>query len=144
MPTKLSLTEDMKQAMRDKNSLKLGVIRFLLSEIKNVEIDEGELNEDGVTKVVARQIKQTKEAIQELQNSERPELVADEEAKLAVLESYMPTQMSEVEITTIVDEEIANSPDKHMGKIIGAVMKRVGNQADGNTVSTIVRKQLSV
>lgn len=143
MATKTSLTEDMKQAMRDKNAMKLGVIRFLLSEIKNVEIDEGELNEDGVTKVVARQIKQTKEAMEELKNSGRPELVEDEQAKLSVLETYMPAQMSEDELTTIVDEEIANSPDKHMGKIIGAVMKRVGNQADGTTVSTIVRKQLS-
>ena len=143
MPTKATLTEEMKQAMRDKNAMKLGVIRFLLAEIRNVEIDHGEQNEAGIDKIVARQIKQSKEAIEELKKSDRPELIEEEQAKLEILEGYMPAQMSEAEITAIIDQEIAKSEDKHMGKIIGAVMAQVGSQADGQTVSKLVRQQLA-
>lgn len=133
----------MKQAMRDRNSIKLNTIRFLLSEIKNVEIDEGVLDENGITKVVARQIKQVKEGIEELKKSDRPELITEEEAKLAVLNEYMPAQLSSEELATIVEEEIAAAEDKNMGKIIGAVVKRVGNQADGQTISKLVREKLA-
>lgn len=143
MPTKATLMEDMKQAMRDRNSVKLNTIRFLLSEIKNVEIDEGELDEAGIVKVVARQIKQLKEGMEELKKSDRAELVDEEMAKLAVLESYMPAQLSEDEIQAIIAEEVALSEDKNMGKLIGAVMKRVGNQSDGQTVSALVKQHLA-
>ncbi len=142
MDIKSQLTEDMKQAMRDKDTDKLGTIRFLLSEIKNVEIDEGVQDDAGVQKIISRQIKQIRDARSDFERAGRTDLVEQEDAKLAVLEAYLPAQLSDNELEALVDEAIAESADKNMGKIIGAVMQKAAGQADGGRVAAAVRNKL--
>lgn len=139
---KAQLLEDMKQAMRDRATVKLQTIRFLLSEIKNVEIDEGELSDEQIDKIIARQIKQMQEALGDLEKSGRTELVAEEQSKIAVLEAYLPQKLSEAELDTIIDQTIQASDHPQMGQIIGQVMQQVGTRADGSTVASRVRARL--
>lgn len=142
MSLKDQLMEDMKQAMRDRNSVKLDVVRFLRSEIKNVEIDHGDLDDAGVLKIIAKQVKSMKDANTEYAKGGREDLVTDNNTKIAILEEYLPKQMSDEELKKIVSEVVANSQDKHMGKIIGQVMAKVGGLADGSRVSQMVRSLL--
>ncbi len=136
------LMEDMKQAMRDKNTLKLGVIRFLRSEIKNFEIDNGPQDDAGSQKIIASQVKKMRDAVVEFKNAGREDIVAEEEQKIAVMETYLPTQLSDAELEAIVTKVVAAAEDKNMGKLIGAVMKEVAGKADGTRVSVLVRQKL--
>lgn len=135
--------EDMKQAMRDRNTVKLGVVRFLMSEIKNYEIDNGEQDDAGVTKLIQKQVKQMKDAISEFDKAGRTDLVEEESAKVAILETYLPQQMSDDELGKIVDDVLAATDNKQMGPVMAEVMKRVAGQADGGRVSAMVRSKLS-
>ncbi len=136
------LMEDMKQAMRDKNMVKLGVIRFLRSEIKNFEIDNGVQDDAGVEKVIATQVKKLKDAVTDFRNAGRDEMVAEEEEKIAIMESYLPEQLSDEELDAIVSKVVESAEDKNMGKLIGAAMKEVAGKADGSRVSALVRAKL--
>ena len=142
MDLQAQLMEDMKQAMRDKDMDKLGVIRFLRSEIKNFEIDNGAQDDAGVQKIIAAQVKKLKDAITDFRKAGRDEMVAEEEAKIAVMESYLPEQLSDEELAAIVTKVVSAAEDKNMGKLIGAVMKEVDGRADGGRVSAAVRSQL--
>lgn len=142
MDLKSQLLEDMKQAMKSKDSLKLGVIRYLRSEIKNFEIDNGEQDDDGVMKIIASQVKKMKDAVSEFKAAGRDDLVSEEEAKIVVMEAYLPEQMSDEELASIVEKVISESEDKNMGKLIGAVIKAVDGKADGGRVSKLVREKL--
>lgn len=142
MSLKQTITEDMKQAMRDRAMDKLTVLRTLISEIKNYEIDNGEQGDEGVIKVVAKSVKQIKESIAEYGKGGRQDLVDEEEAKLLVLEGYLPKQMSDEDLKAIVGEVIATADNKTMGPIIGMAMKKVAGKADGNRVSQMVRELL--
>jgi len=139
MTLKQQLTEDMKNAMRARESLKLNVIRFLNAEIKNVEIDSGEQDDAGVQKIIARQIKQIKDAITDYKTGGRQDLVDEEQLKVIVLETYLPQQMSDEDLNKLVDEVLAETGSVNIGILIGAVMKRVAGQADGGRVSQAVR-----
>lgn len=136
------LMEDMKQAMRDKNIVKLGVIRFLRSEIKNFEIDNGVQDDAGVEKVIATQVKKLKDAVIDFRNAGRDEMVAEEEEKIAIMENYLPEQLSDEELDVIVSKVVESAEDKNMGKLIGAAMKEVAGKADGSRVSALVRAKL--
>ena len=141
MTLKQQLTEDMKNAMRARESLKLNVIRFLNAEIKNVEIDSGEQDDAGVQKIIARQIKQIKDAITDYKTGGRQDLVDEEQLKVIVLETYLPQQMSDEDLNKLVDEVLAETGSVNIGILIGAVMKRVAGQADGGRVSQAVRQK---
>lgn len=143
MPLKDQLMEDMKNAMRAKDTVRLGVIRFLRSEIKNVEIDHGEQSDEGVLKIIAKQVKSMKDANSEYEKGGREDLVEENNAKIAVLEEYLPKQLSDEELEAIVKKVIDSCDEKHMGKIIGQVVKEVSGKADGGRVSQMVRKLLS-
>lgn len=142
MTLKQQLTEDMKQAMRDRDSMKLNTVRFLLSEIKNFEIDNGEQDDAGVLKLVQKQVKQMKDAIAEFDKAGRSDLVEEENKKVAILETYLPQQMSDDQLAIIVDEVLAATDNKQMGPVMAEVMKRVAGQADGGRVSAMVRSKL--
>lgn len=143
MPLKDQLMEDMKNAMRAKDSVRLGVIRFLRSEIKNVEIDHGDQDDEGVLKIIARQVKSMKDANSEYVKGGREDLVEDNNTKISILEEYLPKQLSDEELETIVKKVIDAAEEKNMGKIIGQVVKEVSGKADGGRVSQMVRKLLS-
>lgn len=142
MDLQTQLIEDMKQAMRDKDTVKLGVVRYLRSEIKNFEIDNGAQDDAGVQKIISSQVKKLKDAVNDFKNAGRNDLVAQEEEKIAVMESYLPQQLSDEELNSIVTKVVDSAEEKNMGKIIGAVMKEVGGRADGGRVSSAVRAKL--
>ncbi len=138
------LVEDMKQAMKAGDKVKLGVVRFLRSEIKNFEIDNGEQDDAGIEKIIAKQVKQVKESIAEYQKAGRDDLVAEEEPKLKILKSYLPEQMSDEDLQKIVDEVLSSLENPEMGPTIGQVMAKVQGKADGGRVSSLVRQALAV
>jgi len=137
------LVDDMKQAMRDKNKVKLSVIRYLRSGIKNYEIDHGEQDDAGVEKIVAKQAKQVRESIEEYQKAGRSDLVSQEEAKLKILEEYLPEQMSDEGIQAVINEVLSGMENPQMGPAIGLVMKKVQGKADGSKVSQLVHQALA-
>ena len=142
MNLQTQLLEDMKQAMRDKNMVKLGVIRFLRSEIKNFEIDNGDQDDKGIQKVIATQLKKVKDAINDFKKAGREDLVAQEEEKVGFMQSYLPEQLSDNDLEEIVNKIVLESDEKNMGKLIGIVMKEVSGRADGNRVSSLIRSKL--
>lgn len=143
MPLKAQLTEDMKNAMRAKDAYKLGVIRFMISDIRNFEIDNGEQDDAGVEKLIAKQVKQMKDAITEFEKGGRNDLVEEEQGKVAILEAYLPKQLSDDELKTIVDGVVSQQAgNTNMGQIMGLVMKEVAGRADGGRVSAMVKQAL--
>lgn len=144
MSFKNQLTNDMKEAMKAKDTVRLGVVRFLLSAIKNAEIDKGqELTDEEAQKIVAKQIKQMKDAIEQFKAGDRPDLVEAEEAKIKVLEAYLPAQLSQAELEKIIDEVISQVGEvKNPGQVIGLVMKQVAGRADGKQVAQLVTAKI--
>ena len=147
MSLKDQLTSDMKEAMKAKQSVRLSTIRQLRSAIKNKEIDLGkELDDDTIISVIGTQVKQRREAAQMYRDNERPELADKEETELAVLQDYLPAQLSENELRTIVAAVIAEtgvSSVKELGKVMPQVIARTKGAADGKLVSQLVREQLA-
>lgn len=142
MSLQLQLTEDMKQAMRDKHTVKLGVVRYLKSVIKNFEIDNGEQTDEGVQKIIAAEVKKMKDAVKEFAAAGRSDLVEQETEKITIMETYLPQQLSDAELDAIVTAVVSQATDKNMGKIIGAVMAKVAGKAAGDRVSTLVKAKL--
>lgn len=149
MSLKERLTEDMKQAMKNKEAgkLQLSVIRMVRANIKNVEIDsKQELSDDGVLDVVAKEVKMRRDSIEEFKKGNRPDLVENLEQEVAILMNYLPEQLSEAEVRTLVEQAVveakAVSP-KDMGKVMAVLMPKVKGRADGKLVNTIVRELLN-
>ena len=140
------LVDAMKLAMKAKDSLRLTTIRMARTALKNAEIEaRGELDETASIRVLSTLVKQRREAADAYRES-RPELAEKEELELAVLQEFLPAQLSEAEIEELIARAIAESGAASM-KDMGAVMKLVTPQttgrADGKLVSTIVRKLLA-
>lgn len=137
--------EDMKTAMkkREAGKLALSVIRMARAAIKNAEIDKGhELNDEEVIEVLTREVKLRRDAIAEFAKAQREDQVANLQAEIEVLMTYLPTQMTEEEIRQVIQETItqvgAQGP-KALGKVMGALMPKVKGRADGKLVNQIVR-----
>jgi uncharacterized protein YqeY len=141
------LTNDMKQAMKDKDKLKLSVIRMVKSAVKNEEINQGkELSDDEVLTVLTRELKQRRDSLQEFEKAGRDDLAASARDEINVLMEYMPAQLSEEEIRALVNEAIQQtgaSSKKDMGKVMGALMPKVKGRADGALVNKIVQESLA-
>lgn len=142
MPLKAQLMEDMKNAMRSGDTVKRDTVRFLMAAVKNFEIDNGEQDDEGVQKVVAREVKKMNEAIIEFEKGDRQDLADADKAKVAVLQAYLPQQMSAEELDVIVKQTIDEAPDKNFGLVMKAVMAKVQGKADGGAVSAAVKKLL--
>lgn len=147
MGLKDQLTNDMKEAMKAKQSERLSTIRQLRSAIKNKEIDlKKELDDDAVISVIGTLVKQRREAAQMYRDNDRLELAEKEEAELLVLQDYLPAQLGEAElreIVTAVVAEVGASSPKDIGKVMPQVMARTKGAADGKLVNQLVREQLS-
>lgn len=147
MTLKDQLNQDMKTAMKAKEADRLSTIRQLRSAIKNKEIEQrSELDDDGVISVIGTLVKQRREAAQMYSDNGRPELAAKEEAELVVLQQYLPAQLSEAEISTLVAQiiaEVGATSIKDLGKVMPQVMAKTKGLADGKVVNQIVREQLS-
>ncbi|MBW8329257.1 MAG: GatB/YqeY domain-containing protein [Thiobacillus sp.] len=147
MSLKLRITDDMKAAMRAKETARLGTIRLLLAAIKQKEVDERiELNDAAVSSIVEKLIKQRKDSISQFQAAGRDDLVAAEQAELAVLQAYLPEQLSAAEVEAEVVAAIAESgasSAKDMGKVMGLLKPRLAGRADMGQVSALIKTRLA-
>jgi len=137
----------MKNAMRAKETGRLGTIRLLLAAMKQKEVDERvELDDAAVIAIVEKLIKQRKDSISQFQAAGRDDLVAIENAELVVLQAYMPAQMSEAEVAAVVAEAVAQvgaSGPQDMGKVMGIVKPKLAGKADMGVVSAQVKAALT-
>ena len=147
MSLKLQITEDMKTAMRAKDSVRLGAIRLLLSAIKQREVDERiELTDADVIAVIEKMLKQRRDSIAAFESANRTDLADIEKFEVTVLQAYMPKQMSDDEISQIINQVIADSGAtgaKDMGKVVGLVRPLVAGMADMGKVSGLIKARLS-
>jgi len=146
MSLKQRITEDMKQAMRDKAAAKLSTIRMLLAAVKQREIDERiTLDDTQVVNVVEKMIKQRRESIVQFEKGARPDLVVLEQAELALLLAYMPVQMEDGEIAACVDAALAQTGAKapsDMGKVMAILKPQLAGRADMGKVSALIKSKL--
>ena len=147
MPLKETLTNDMKDAMRQRDTVKRDTIRLLLSAIGYEEKARrtDALDDDGVTQVLSKQAQQRRDSIEAYQKGERPDLVAKEEAELAIIVEYLPQPLTADEIAAIVQSAIADAGatgPQDMGKVMGRIMPQVRGRADGKQVSALVSQTL--
>jgi uncharacterized protein YqeY len=147
MSLKARITDDMKTAMRAKETARLGTIRLLLAAIKQKEVDERvELDDAAVSSIVEKLIKQRKDSISQFQAAGRDDLVAAEQAELAVLQAYLPEQLSAAEVEAAVVAAIAESgasSARDMGKVMGLLKPRLAGRADMGQVSALIKARLA-
>ncbi|MDP3190323.1 GatB/YqeY domain-containing protein [Rhodoferax sp.] len=147
MSLKEQITEDMKAAMRARDSERLGTIRLLTAAMKQKEVDERvELDDAMVIAIVDKLVKQRKDSIEAFTKAARQDLVDKETAEMAVLQGYLPARLSAdevaAEVTAIVAELGAKGPGD-MGKVMGAVKSRLAGKADMGQVSAAVKSALA-
>ncbi|HHT46814.1 MAG TPA: GatB/YqeY domain-containing protein [Firmicutes bacterium] len=142
------LLDDQKMAMKAGDKLRLGVIRFLRSELKNAEIaKKGPLNEGEAVAIVQRELKRRKEAMLDYEKADRPALVKELKEEIEILSDYLPPQLSEDEIKEMVQSaitELGVFSKKEMGKLMGYLMPKVKGKADGSLVKKIVEELLEL
>ena len=147
MGTIEQIDTDLKQALRSGDKLRLNTLRGLKSSIKYAEIEAGgELDEQQVVGVIAKQAKQRRDSIAELEKAGRTDLGEQEAAELAIIEQYLPAQMSEAEIRAKAQDvisELGVTDMKGMGLVMKRLMPELQGQADGKFVSDVVRQLLS-
>jgi uncharacterized protein YqeY len=145
-PLKVSITDAMKEAMRAKDKPRLSTLRLVLAELKKVEVDERiDLPEDRIISILDKMIKQRRDSVKQYTDGDRPELAAAEAAEIEVIQEFMPSALSEAEITAIVDKAIADedaSSMQDMGKVMNAVRPQLAGRADMAVVSQLVKQQL--
>ena len=142
-----NIQSDLRKAQLARDGVKVSTLRLLLSEIKNAEIQKGgSLSDEDIISAVRREVKKRKEAAASFRQGGREEQAQKEEAELKVLEGYLPKQVSDEELTGIVDQaitEVGAESLADMGKVMGAVMGKVAGKADGGRVSELVKGKLS-
>ena len=147
MALKDQITEDMKTAMRAKDSERLGTIRLLLAACKQKEVDERIVLDDAaVVAIVDKLIKQRKDSIEAFVKAERQELADKEAAEMAVLQAYLPARMSNDELNAAVQAIVAELGAKgpgDMGRVMGVVKTRLAGKADMGAVSGAVKSALA-
>lgn len=141
------ITEDMKNAMRAKQSDRLGAIRLLLAAIKQKEVDERvALDDAAVLGIVEKLIKQRQDSIEQFGKAGRPDLVGKEKDELELLRGYLPQQMSDAELSAAVDAALAESGatgPQSMGKAMALLKPRIAGRADMGKASALVKQRLS-
>ena len=151
MSIQTDLKEQMKEAMRAKDAVRLSVIRGLLSEFTNELVSQKkkpqeDLDDESAQKVIAREAKKRKDSIEQFDKAGRDDLSASEKEELAILDAYLPEMMSPEEVEKVVEakkEALGVSEKKDMGKLMGAVMAEIKGKADGSDVKNAVDKSLS-
>jgi len=146
---KQKLNDDLKQSMRDRNELRTSTLRLLLSAIKYAEVKGAQavvLSDADILGVIAKEIKQRDDSIEAYKAGNRPELADKELAEKAILESYMPPQLSRDQIAEEVKKVIAEVGAQGMsdkGKVMPKIIGKLKGQADGKTINEVVTEQLS-
>jgi uncharacterized protein len=146
MSLKARITEDMKAAMRSGEKDRLSCIRMLQAGIKQREVDERiELDDAQVLAVIEKMIKQRRESVAQFQAGNRADLVAKESAEIALLTGYLPAQLGDAELATLVREAVAStgaSSMKDMGKVMAALKPKVQGRADMGALSARIKSAL--
>lgn len=147
MSLKDRITDDMKTAMRAKDTDRLGTIRMLLAAMKQKEVDERiELDDVAVVAIVDKLIKQRKDAAQQFESGNRPDLADKEKSEITMLEVYLPQRLTADEVQAAVKAivaELGATGPGDMGKVMGAVKQRLAGQADMGLVSSAVKAALA-
>lgn len=147
---KQKLQEDLNASMLAKDETRTSTLRLLLSALGYYEINKGgagyEATDEDVLSVISKEAKQRKDSIEQFKNANRTELVEKEEKELAILESYLPAQMGEEEIRSLIKQAVEQTGATNMqdmGKIMPELMPKLKGKADGGLVSKIVKEELS-
>jgi uncharacterized protein YqeY len=147
MALKDQLDADLKSAMRDKDAVRLSVVRMLKSAVKYREIELMKpLDDAGVLQVISQEIKRHRDSVEQYRAGNRPDLVEKEEAEIAVLQAWLPAQLGEAEVRAMVDEVVARvkaTGPKDMGAVMKALLPEVQGRADGKLVSELVKARLT-
>ncbi|WP_411826001.1 GatB/YqeY domain-containing protein [Luteolibacter sp. AS25] len=148
--TASQISEDIKTAMRAKDSLALNSLRALKSAMTNAAIEKGglgtELDEPEILAVIRKQIKQRHDSITQFESADRPELAEKEKQEIDILSKYLPAALSEEEINAIVEKAVAEtgaSSKADMGKVMKTAQELADGRADGKTLSSAIMKRLS-
>ena len=146
MSLKEQLQNDLKEAMKAKDSFKRDTIRFLMSAIKQVEVDtRKELSDADIVKIIQKSIKQREEAAQQYKEGGREDLYEKEIKEAQILKAYLPKQLSDEELAQEVQaiiQEVGATSMKEMGKVMQTATKKLAGQADGKRISEMVKKLL--
>lgn len=147
MSLKETLFQDLKTAMKDKDTVRKNTIQLVRAGVLQIEKDNHvELDDDGVLDVIAKELKKRRDSLPEFEKSGRTDLIDNLNKEIEVLLGYFPEQLTEDEIQKIVEETIAETGAatmKDMGKVMGAVSSKVKGRADNRVVSGYVKKLLS-
>jgi uncharacterized protein YqeY len=148
MSLKEKIDADLKDAMRSRNELSTSVLRMLKSQVKYKEVEPGAhaLDDAGITQVILTQIKQRRDSAEQFKAGGRPELAEKEEKEIAILQGYLPQQLSPEQLTAEVQAAITESGakgPKDMGSVMKAVMPKVQGRAEGKAISEAVKTQLA-
>ena len=147
MPLRDQLNEDLKSAMKARETERLGALRLMLAAVKQREIDERiTLDDAAVVAVVEKMVKQRKDSIDQFEKAARQDLADKEKFELSILEGYLPAQLSQSEIDAIVAAAVASTgaaSPADMGKVMGVVKPRLAGRADMGKVSALVKAKLA-
>ena len=147
MTLKERITEDMKSALRAGEKDRLATVRMILAAVKQREVDERiQLDDAQVLAVLEKMVKQRKESIAQFESGGRADLVAKEAAELALVQAYLPAQMSDAELDALIAEAIATTGAatiKDMGKVMGLVKTKAAGRADMAAVGARIKQKLS-
>jgi hypothetical protein len=152
MSLREQLSNDLKEAMRQRDEVRKRTVRMIIAAIQKEEAGTDEasgrktLGDEEILQLIVRQVKQRRDSIEAFQAGGRPDLVAEEEAEMSILQTYLPPVMERTEIETearkVIDEVGASGP-RDMGKVMKPLLARLGDQADGRLVSQVVRDLLA-
>ena len=141
------LVEEMKQAMKANDKIRLSTIRMIRSSAKNKEFElRRKLEDEDIIKVIHGMVRKGEESIEQFQAGGRNDLVEKEKAEIEILKSFLPQPLTQEEMIKIIDEtiqETQSSSLKDLGKVMKAVMPRLGGKADGKVINQLVKERLS-
>lgn len=151
MSLQQQIADDLKAAMKERDRDRMSTLRMVVSSLKNEAIEkgrgpQGELSDEEVQKVLATEKKRRDEAAASFAEGGREESAAKEQAESELIAAYLPEQLSDDELTAVIDGVIADvdaAGPQDMGKVMKPVMAEVGNRADGSRVSALVRQRLT-
>ena len=151
MSLKERIGEDIKTAMKAKDKVRLQTVRSIKKAILDKEVEVRPKGQDSLTEeqeieLLSQQAKQRRDSIEQFRNAGREDLAAKESQELAIIETYLPEQVSDSELEAIIDEIIATSGAasvKDLGKVMGPAMKQLKGKADGKKIQALVKSKLS-
>lgn len=145
--TLVKIKSDMKEAMKAKEKERLDTVRLILAQVKQHEVDNREdVSEDILIGILTKMAKQRRESIDQFQKAERDDLVAKEQSELNIIQTYLPQQLSDDEVNTIINDVMAtfDAPSiKDMGKIMGEIKPKVAGRTDMGKLSAKIKEKLS-